>query len=314
LAYNASHQIIFTVRYQGNSSVAHTAVVHVMINDPVTPDFTFTVKGAKAPYVDLTGTFASTLKLPATTTSGNSTVLTLPIVVKNSGNVALPAGQTIDIAVYARTNDGHGGFINTLLTTLANQSVNALAAAASKTFTAHTTLPLGLATGSYTLVAEIDSSQKVTELNENNNEVVSASSIAVARGYLDLSGVFGTTSVTLPVTVQAGQTLSGYLPLLVSNTGNLKLPSNQYVYVNVVAVNDATLDETNLLVSAKFSVANLLGTTTLKPHISMPLNLDPGSYHLKAYLMPAPALAEADPGNDTVLVDALGQLRAITVV
>jgi len=101
-------------------------------------------------YVGLTGTFGSST-LKATIAHGAALTGTVAVSLKNVGKVALPVGQTADIALVAVDALN----VTTPLNTLSGVSLTALAANAAKSFPVPVSLAGGLAAGTYTLEATV---------------------------------------------------------------------------------------------------------------------------------------------------------------
>ena len=91
--------------------------------------------------------------------------------VSNVGILVTESKQVIDIEVNLRSCDVPGPDITLL--TLRDQSVSNLEPGKSKTFRTTFELPAGLGEGEYQLVARVDISEDVTELDETNNEALS---------------------------------------------------------------------------------------------------------------------------------------------
>ena len=262
-------------------------------------------------YVDLTAAFGSTLKLPAADTSGDGKLMTVPVVINNVGNVALPLSQKINIEI-----DAFDGTTTTPIKTLVAQSVSSLKAGGSATFTASVTLPAGLAAGTYNLVAVADSSNLVAESNEGNNTVTSAGTIAVTYGFVDLSGVFGTLW-TLPSTAKAGKALTGYASVVVKNGGNVALPTGQNVNIVIVAHDTTNTNNPDVILAtlANQSVSALAAGATkqFSAYISRAAGLTADTYQIQAVIAPVQPLTESDPGNNVVLLNGLGNPMDIVV-
>jgi flagellum-specific peptidoglycan hydrolase FlgJ len=137
-------------------------------NTATTPAHTVT---STAPFVDLSGVFGTTWTLPATIAAGKALTGYASVVVKNGGNVALPAGQNVNIVIVAHDTTNTNNPDITLIT-LANQSVSALAAGGTKQFNAYVNRPAGLTADNYQIEATITPVQALTESNTSNNTVL----------------------------------------------------------------------------------------------------------------------------------------------
>ncbi len=250
-----------------------------------------------APFVDLTGQFGSSLALPGSVISGNGKLITVPVVVTNIGNVPLPAAQKINIEI-----DAFDGTTTTVLKTLAGQSVSALGAGKSATFSTTVTLPPGLATGTYHIVATVDSTDLVTgDPSRANNTVTSSTRMSVTYGYVDVTGIFGTTW-TLPLSVVATLPLKGNASVVVKNIGNVALPTGQMVNIQLVA-QDTTVPANAPIVLDTLSnqSVSVLAAGGSK-QFSVPVNLAGGltadAYQILANITPVQALTESDTTNN----------------
>ena len=231
--------------------------------------------------------------------------------VTNVGNVALPSGQKINIEI-----DAFDGTTTTVLKTLTAQSVTALGANLSATFTATgVTLPLGLAAGTYNIVAVADSSSLLTgDTNRGNNTATSPSTMTVTQGTVNLSGIFGTLW-TLPATTTTAKALTGYTSIKLTNTGTVPLPSGQSVNIAVFAHNTTTNADTPLvtLTSQLISALAANGTATFNPYVNKAAGYLPaGTYQIEATVTPVNNLTDF-AASYTVLVNALGHTLGITV-
>ena len=261
------------------------------------------------PFWDLTAQFGAALKLPGILTSGSGKLVSIPVMVKNQGNVPLLPGQKIDIEI-----DAFDGITTTPLKTLIGQSVSSLKPGASATFTASVALPISLATGPYNVVAVADSSNSVTESDETNNTATSAGTIAVTQGFVDLSGSkFGTS--TLHSSIASGTLLKGAVTLTMKNVGTVAMPAGQQGTILLVAHNTATsVDVTLGMFSGTQTTALAVGATRLiTENINLPAGLPSGNYDIEATITPNNNQAFFNAGFYTVLTNALGNTLGITV-
>ena len=260
-------------------------------------------------YVDLVGQFGATPKLPANRQSGDGKLITVPVIVKNIGNVALAAGQKVNIEI-----DAFDGAITTPIKTLIGQSVSSLGAKKSVTFTTTVTLPPGLAAATYNLVAKVDSSNLVTESLENNNSVTSADSMAVTYGFVDLTGTFGT-AWTLPAAVVDNVKLTGTASVMVKNLGDVALPTGQTVNIQLLArdtTNGANPDIPLATLNPQ-SVSALAagGSKQFSVPVSLIGGLPSDNYEIFANITPVQALTESDATNNKASQTGAGQIETI---
>jgi hypothetical protein len=264
-------------------------------------------------FPDLAAAFGATMKLPAGGISGDGKAITVPVVVKNVGSMPLPAGQKIDIEIDAKDASG----VLTTLKTLTGQSVSSLGAGKSATFTAPVTLPPGLAAGTYSLVAVVDSSDKVTaDSASDNNTVTSSGTIAVTQGYVDLAGVLGATW-TLPSSVLAGKSLSGSVSVVVKNLGNVALPKGQQVNIEFRArdlTHPANPDITlGTLSDQSVTALAANGSKTFSMTIRRSAGLPADQYEILADIVPVQPLTESNLANDLATLTAAGLGKTLVV-
>jgi len=179
--------------------------------------------------VNLTGA-----SIPASVVTGDGTKIKVPVNVVNNGNVALPAGTTIDVIVALRPAGAGDDSQDLVLLTLNNQSIAGLKVGATKKLTANVLIPAGTASNDYVIVAKIDTSNDVTETNEGNNSAATTSQIDAELGFVNLLPTFGT--VGLPPAVVAGSTVKGSVTVNVENDGNVALARGQTISLLLQAV------------------------------------------------------------------------------
>ena len=254
------------------------------------------------PFVDLAVQFGNTMRLPATAISGDGKLITVPVVVRNLGNVAMDCGRKIDIEIDA----GEG----TLLKTLTGQSVGSLGAGKSKTFTATVTLPPGLTSGQYNLMATVDPTNQVTDdADPTNNTETSPDSIDVTEGDVDLAGVLGTAG-TLPSAVVNDMPMRGTASVMVRNIGNVRLPAGQKVTIELEAQGSTTIPLARMTGQ---SVGGLAagGSKQFTMTVNLPTGLPEDAYTIVANIIPTPDLTELDTLNNQVWQTACGLPKAI---
>jgi hypothetical protein len=259
-------------------------------------------------YYDLTAALGAGLVMPWVAVSGAGNRLVVPVIVGNAGNATLPLGQKIDLTLSARPTSATDSSSDVLLKTLAGQSISLLAPHLSRTFILMATLPPGLADNHYYLVAKVDTRNQVPESNENNNEAVTAKSIDVIQGYVDLTGSFGL--VTLPPAIVSGSTLlNKRATVKVTNIGTVPLPLGQTVNVTLLARPMAGGSDIQLA-AANNQIFTALAAGTTRPVtiiFSVPSSLPAGTYELVAEITPNGGLVENNTSNNEVSLNALGQ-------
>jgi hypothetical protein len=179
------------------------------------------------------------------------------------------------------------------------------------------TLPQSLATGTYNIVAVVDSTGAVAgDTNLANNTVTSSGTIAVAQGLGDLSGsTFGTS--TLPTALASGAALKGSISVVVENVGNLALPAGQLVTIQLVAYDMTTDLPTTLVTTGDLSVSALAATNGKKT-FSVPVDFATGlssdDYQYQAIITPVNNLTEfTAPSGYPVFRNASGNPLDLTV-
>ena len=146
----------------------------------------------------------------------------------------------------------------------------------------------------------------MTESSTSDNVVSSPTkTITVIPAFVDLAGTFGPTwSWTLPTSVIGGKPLKGNVSVVVSNLGNVALPTGQTVNIQFIA--EDTTHPSNppvtLLVLSNRSVSALAakGTKTFTAAVSLAAGLPADRYQIVANIIPVQSLAESNTANNTV--------------
>lgn len=260
------------------------------------------------PFVDLAGAVSARLKLPSATVSGDGTKLTLPVEIRNMGNVRIPPGQLVSVTILGRRLD-NGEILALDVTELAqinNVNVGGIAPGAMKLFNFAFTLPPGLEGGDYVFQAFIDSQDQVAESNEENNLAESPQNmaLAVARGFLDLQMSFVGSTLAQALVAGAGGTAK--VTAKVKNLGNLKIASGVNVPVNVfLRPIDAGDDSQDVTIgAATLALSNLKpdGEKNATVNVNVPPGIDPGQYFL-VIRTPVLDAGEEDLANNVVVVN-----------
>ncbi len=274
-------------------------------SDNVVTSPTKTIVAAPA-FWKLTGQFGAPYSpLPTSVIAGKSFSGNVSVVVSNLGNVALPSGQQVNIQFIARDTTTPSN-PDIILATLANQSVSALAANGSKTFTASVSRPAGLAADTYQVLANILPVQPPTGTSSVVGSVTSPTkTITATPAFVDLAGTFGPTwSWTLPSSIVAGQSLKGSISVVVSNLGNVALPTGQTVNIQFVAEDTTTPSNPAITLAtlSNQSVSALAagGTKTFSGTVSLSTGLPADSYQIVATISPVQALTESSTSDNTV--------------
>lgn len=237
---------------------------------------------------DLTGSITST-KLPTAATSGDGTIITVPIVVTNSGIAPVAKGAKMNVAIYARPEGGDGS-TDVSIGELKGQSVASLAKGKSKTLSAKVTLPIGLESGNYTLVAKLDTGGAIKESDATNNDAVSTGVIAVTEGRPDLQATLGT--VKMNEVVLNDVAIKGSVQVTITNVGNVATPAGQKVNVTVLARDGDGHDTVLGTVVNCPAVLKKNGKKTVTVPVSLVAGLETGTYTLVAEVEPTTSLNE----------------------
>ena len=166
---------------------------------------------------------------------------------------------------------------------------------ASKVLSASFVYPSSLPTGTYFLLASVDSTNVIAESNEANNISATSTAIRIGRAAADLAGQFGPLA-TIPL---AGQAFS--LPLVIDNLGNIA--ANGPIDVDLFASADQTLDAADQALAAnlKFRIHIKAGGSQLVT-LKIPAGVTtPGSVYLIADINATGSLPESSFANNDVV-------------
>ena len=261
-----------------------------------------------AAFRDLAASFGTALKLPSDLQSGGGTVISVPVVVTNVGNVPMSATTPkINIEIDAVDTVTSA---KTVLTTLTGKSVVSLGANKGTAFTASVTLPPGMNPDTYNLEVIEDVLNVVTDdTNPTNNSFTTSGAggtINVSEGHVALAGVFGTgTTWTLtPSPVVANVTaLKGVIPVVLSNTGDVAFPTGQLVNITVEA-RDITVPTNAPITLATLKnqsvsklKANGLSPVTFRPSVAAGIALPEDTYQIWEDISPVQVLPGVSADN-----------------
>ncbi|MBN1555938.1 MAG: SBBP repeat-containing protein [Phycisphaerae bacterium] len=246
------------------------------------------------PFIDLVAgvhdRLAARFTLPEATVSGNGQRLRVPITVTNEGNVRVARGQRIDVNIYAENAAGE----KVLLDTLTQQSISNLAPGRSKLINAQVILPPGLATGEYTIVAEVDASNVVAESDETNNTAVLPSGMNVQEGFADLTPTI--TKVIARTPVKPNQRVTVLANIL--NEGNIRCKGR--VNVEISTFVDGQLYTLYTKENQRINLAPGR-EKTFRFSFQPPVELPCGDYDLLVNIQPADGFVEGglEAANNT---------------
>jgi subtilase family serine protease len=233
---------------------------------------------------DLVGTITHTFKEPAA--AGDKAKVR--VVVTNQGSV--PAKAKINIDVYASTDQALDGG-DRLVATSVNRSIN-LKAGKSVTFSISVTLPADLTPGDYYFLADVDSTNAISESDEDNNLAVSTDTLTVERPDL-------VCAITHTFKEPAAAGDAAKARVVVTNQGNVlaKGKINIAVYLST----DQLLDGDDTLLTAVLNrPINLKPDkfVTLQISVTLPAGLTPGDYYFLADVDSGDAIPESDETNN----------------
>ncbi len=205
------------------------------------------------------------LATPASVLSGAQGKASLTIT--NTGT--LPLNGAIPVTLYLssdtiRSADDHG-------LPAIHVSVN-LAPKKSKAMTISFTFPKNLPTGKYFLLADVNASGAIAEINSTDDQVAARSAVKVAQAAANVQVKFVTQP---PVVIKAGKPAP--ISLLLTNTGNITATGNGSL--QFLASSDRTLDSADVSLMPPKTVK-----LSLKPHASTKVNL---TLLVKSSMLPA---------------------------
>ncbi|HUO08036.1 MAG TPA: choice-of-anchor D domain-containing protein [Phycisphaerae bacterium] len=287
---------LYTITYQptGNASLS-TATVHFPSNDPLNPDYTFTIQGANNASPDLQLTLGTpTLPAGQVPTNTNKSV-SLPITITNIGAAAAAASPTSDIQIFAHNT------ITGASTLLLSTSVPvSLTLNGSVSYTFSPLIPLTLPTGTYSLLATINQSNAIADPNPTNNSATTSQTFSVLAVYNNLTAHI--LSSTLPKSLLAKTPIAGNITFNIVNAGTLPLSKTQQATVTLLAHNTATNVETPLLTLPPQSLSLLKPGANIKitTPIKLPAGLPAATYSFVARIAPTPKLAESSTTDNSI--------------
>ena len=254
-----------------------------------------------APFVDLLAEIVNP-RLPAATTSGDGTRITLPAQVTNGGNVPVERNARIEVQVFARPV---GGGPDVLVATFVEQSVSNLKPGSSKRLNLRFQLPAGLATGNYVLVVEIDTADAVAETGgeANNTAVTDAGSpIAVTLGTIDLLGAIRPLNEEPGVQVEVGDT--GRITADITNAGNVAVARQQRIDVQLFARPLAGGPDVLIGTLENQSISNLRPdrSKAVSRTVQIPPALQGGAYELVLIIDSDNDVVESNEANNEALL------------
>lgn len=219
------------------------------------------------------------------------------VVISGSGADALPNGVTVSVSVVARPV---GALDDTQDVVLNTKAVLAKLPAAGKTTTAKValTFPAGLADGTYNIVGIIDSTDKLAESNEDNNEVTLGQTVIIAPAFVNLDlGIVNLKAVLPDATSGDGTKMS--IPINVTNLGNVPVTAGQKVSAKIIAHRVSDDAEFDVQTISGLAVGGLKpgAFKALKLATTLPPGIPAGSYLFKVVLDSSNVVVESDETN-----------------
>ena len=250
-----------------------------------------------------------------TLTSGATTSYSIPVLVVNQGNLPI-SGTTssIDVGIYLHNTVATDNSSDVLVSA-ANYTTTALrnvGSGQSATISVPMTIPLTVGSGDYKLVVKMNTQGHLSENTATNNTSTSAQTIHVVQGVYGLHGQL--TGSTFRKSLAATTSLSGVLKVTFSNTGNLALPANQTLVIQVVAINTTTNAHTNVGAPSTITLGALKshGTSSaFSSTVTLTAGLPAGGYKLGFDVTPAPTLSGVT--GFTVSAKANGAVIPLTI-
>jgi hypothetical protein len=298
--------------YELMVSVNANGVVHESdtVNDSATTAQTMSVATG---FYDLAGALISS-KLPTTVIAGQPVKGVFAVSVKNASNIVLPKGQNVTIEVLA--DNTSTGVETTLLSK--SESLSALKAGLSHSFSLTVNDVAGLAAGTYRYQAELIAAPALTESNNSNNLLLTTASGQVFEAIVKaaFNNVTGALSKsTLKVGAAA---IAGTVSLKVQNAGNVALPANQLFQVQIIAHPVGAADNSADVVlqqSAAFSLKKWKAgqSATFSVPVKFAGTLAAGNYTIEATLVPVPTLVESSVADNLLTTTAAGQPLILAV-
>ncbi len=255
-------------------------------------------------YVDLTASLHPRSRIPASVVSGDNTPIIVLVGVTNEGNIRVPRGETVDIGIYARPEDGGDDI---LLDTIEDRPVTFLAPQRTLWSAARVTLPAELE-GNYRIVTVIDADGALESGEDGgNNQAVSEQVIEAAEGYVDLT-VDIHDRARIPASVVSGDNSRLVLPVLISNEGNVPVERGQWMDVGFYARPVGAEGEGDDIELRTLALPHASGlrpgqTRGAAAVLTLPAGLGDGEYDIITRVDVADDIDEKDETNNQAVAD-----------
>ncbi len=274
----------FTVTFAPKTPGTYSAIVHVETNDPVNPDFQFTVSATQTPWNDLTGTLGK-INFPTSgsLTSGAPNTYTIPLTLTNHGNQTISnTASASSFQVFLHNTNSTSNSSDIMIANSTSTTLRGLAANKTKTISLPVSVPITVPAGNYQVLAEFNGNAAITETNATNNTLTAAGVIHVTQGFNNLTTGLG--SISLPAApIIGGSTTTVNLPVTITNNGNITVnPASPPITFNIYLHNPNATANADTLISTQTS-NSLRGlavgkTAKLTLNTALPLTTPAGSY------------------------------------
>jgi FKBP-type peptidyl-prolyl cis-trans isomerase len=273
----------FLVKVNENSSLPETTLTD---NNAQSPQ----IFNASQGFYDLAAAIGSTsFAANAPIISGAATQYKIPITITNTGNLPIASNAApVSIKIFAH-NVTSG--TDTLILSTTTTALRNLGKGKSLKLTLSSALPISLTSGQFEFLVKVDDNGAIAESTLSNNNPLSSQTFSVTQGVHNIAGNLSTS--TFATTIAHGTNISGKMTLTVRNDGNLTLPANQKISLQLVAI---ASDDTEIPIGAisSASLANYAPgkTTTISLSKSLANGLTAGTYLLAVRLAPTPSLTQ----------------------
>ncbi len=290
----------FTVTYNPPAGAGTSnAVVNIITNDPLHPDFTFNISGVATPFQDLTAAI-STANYAGPIITGATTKFKIPVKVTNHGNLAVPNTPiTLDVYLHNAT-----GGTDTLISSGTTTALHNLAVGKTSTINLSIPIPITIPTGTFEFLVKVNDNQNLTETDYSDNNALSPQILSMTHGFYDITATISSTNFPAGIPVITGSTTKYSVPYAITNTGNLSIPSGTApITFNLYAQNATGGGDTLIMSSSTTSLRNLAVGKTDKFSFSaaLPMTLPTGSYQFLVKANENSALTESTLSNNNPL-------------
>ncbi len=294
----------FTLFFRPTAPGVRTATIHFITDDPHHRDFSFVVRGDSSPDVDLLFAAIGTKAISGDHGSGPANVkTTIPVVIENFGNSPVPsATPTTDLTITAVDTSN----INATPVVIGSMTLNlsGFHGLSTKNVDVPVTIPASLAQADYVLNLEINGSMSIAESNVSNDSSTTST---------DISGSLISTSIPANI-VQSPQGVTGTVSVVITNTGEYTLASNESARVEIIAFNanaSTSIDLGTQSVSIKGMGTGASHTFAIP--VNFPAGLVAGSYQLEALVTPSPTMLESSVSNNSFTATSAGGTLTFSV-